>query len=168
MTTTGNNGQNYLSESETLKYPEEKILKIDRSQTLLLNNTFSNKQADNFLKFEGRKKTRLLVKRGVANISLMLVDIAVIYTKNKLVYVIDRDSKKYSIDQTLSELEAGLDNTIFFRANRQYIINIDFVKSFKAYKKVKLLVDMNIPELEYPVIISQHVSPAFKKWMNDA
>jgi len=168
MTTTGINGQNFLSKSETLKYPEETILKMDRSQTLLLNNTFSNKQTDNFLKFEGRKKTRLLVKRGVTNISLLLTDIAVIYTENKLVYVIDRDSKKYSIDQTLTELEESLDNTIFFRANRQYIININFVKSFKAYKKVKLVVDIEIPELKYPVIISQHVAPAFKKWMNDA
>lgn len=166
MTTTGINGQNYLSKSETLQSPEETISKMGRQQ-ILLNNSY-NKQADNFSRIEGRKRTRLLVKRGVANISLMLTDIAAIYTKNKLVYVINRDSKKYLIDQSLSELEASLDHSIFFWANRQYIININFVKSFQAYKKVKLLVDINIPELEYPVIISQQASPAFKKWMNDA
>ena len=55
-----------------------------------------------------------------------------------------------------------------FRANRQYLINMIFIRSFKAFQKVKLQVDMNIRELEEPVIISQQTSPAFKKWMNDA
>jgi len=104
----------------------------------------------------------------VANIALLLLDIAAIYTKNKLVYVIDKDSKNYSIDKTLTELEEKLDDTVFFRANRQYIINIYFIRSFKAYQKVKLLVDIDIPELEEPVIISQQVAPAFKKWMEEA
>ena len=99
---------------------------------------------------------------------MLLKNIALIYTKDKLVYAIDRDSKKYSIDKTLTELEEKLDDTIFFRASRQYIVNINFIKSFKALQKVKLLVDMDIPELEEPVIVSQHLAPAFKKWMNDA
>ena len=116
----------------------------------------------------GRSKSRILVKRGMDNILLRLEDIILFYTENKVVFVIDRFSKKYILDKTLSELEEELDSQLFFRANRQYIININFVKSFKAYKKVKLLVDIDIPELEEPVIISQHVAPAFKKWMEDA
>ncbi len=168
MTTIGINGNNYLSESEDTKYFENRILRLDNLETLLLTNRDINKQTGDIFKFEKRKKTRLLVKRGVTNIAKLLDDIAAIYTKNKLVYVIDRDSKKYSIDNSLSELEEELDKSTFFRANRQYIININFVKSFKAYKRVKLLVDINIPKLEYPVIISQHVAPAFKKWMEEA
>lgn len=93
---------------------------------------------------------------------MRLTDIAAIYTTNKLVYVIDRDSKKYSIDQTISALEEKLDSTIFFRANRQYLINMIFIRSFKAFQKVKLQVDLDISELEEPVIISQQTSPAFK------
>jgi len=126
------------------------------------------KQPINVLKFETRKKTRLLVKKGTVNISLLLADIALIYTKDKLVFAIDRNSKKYSIDKTLTELEQELDHAIFFRANRQYIVSINYVKSFRSYHKVKLLLDMDIPELEEPVIISQQIAPAFKKWMNDA
>lgn len=150
-------GHNYLSMSGINKEPEKTNLEIHELEKLLLQEPH-----------EKRKKSRLLVKRGVANIALLLIDIAVIYTKNKLVYVIDRDSKKYSIDKTLTELEEKLDDTIFFRANRQCIININFVRSFKVYQKVKLLVDIDIPELEEPVIISQQVAPAFKKWMEEA
>ena len=43
------------------------------------------------------------------NIALQLEDIALIYTQNKLVYVMDRYSKKYISDKTLSELEEELD-----------------------------------------------------------
>ncbi len=138
------------------------------SQKNLSNSPFINKQKDNFLKLNKKKKTRLLVKRGVVYISLLLNDIALIYTKDKLTYIMARDSKKYSVDKTLAELEEELDPSIFFRANRQYIVNLNFIRSFKAHQKVKLLVDMNVPELGEPIVISQQVAPTFKKWMNEA
>jgi DNA-binding LytR/AlgR family response regulator len=157
MTSFEVNGHNYLSIAGSNKEPLKIPLGIKDLETVLL---LSKSQ-------EKRKKTRLIVKRGVVNIALLLVDIPVIYTKNKLVYVIDRHSKKYSIDKTLAELEEKLDYDLFFRANRQYIININFVRSFKTYKKVKLILDIGIPELEEPVIISQQVTRAFKKWMEE-
>jgi len=57
---------------------------------------------------------------------------------------------------------------MFFRANRQYIVNINYVKGFKAYEKVKLLVELTIPELNHCIIISQETAPAFRKWMYEA
>jgi DNA-binding LytR/AlgR family response regulator len=140
---------------------------MNNLQTLPFN-TDNNPQPVQFFKPARRKRIRLLVKRGVTNIVLLLEDIAAIYTRNKLVYVIDRDHKKYLIDKKLMELEEQLDEDIFFRANRQYIININFVKSFRPFERVKLLVELNITGFEEDVIISQHVAPAFKKWMNDA
>jgi DNA-binding LytR/AlgR family response regulator len=131
-------------------------------------NSLFKESTGNILKFKERKKTRLLVKRGVAYIALRLEDIALIYTKEKLVHVIDRDSTKYSIDKTLAQLEEELDSIIFFRANRQYIVNLNFIKSFKVYQKVKLLIEINVSGLEEPVIISQLIAPVFKKWINDA
>ncbi|MBS1576922.1 MAG: LytTR family transcriptional regulator, partial [Bacteroidetes bacterium] len=61
-----------------------------------------------------------------------------------------------------------LDDSMFFRANRQYIVNINFVKGFKAYEKVKLLVDLTLQEINHCIIISQETAPAFRKWMYEA
>jgi len=108
------------------------------------------------------------VKKGSENIALPLEDIVLIYTHDKLVFAVDLYSKKYMCDKTLSELENDLDDTIFFRANRQYILNISYIRSFKPYEKVKLLVGMVIPEINHSIVISQETAPVFKRWLRDA
>lgn len=115
-----------------------------------------------------KKKNRLIVRKGMENLSLLLNDVVLFYTEHKIVYVIDRMGKKYLLDKNLGELEEELDDLSFFRANRQYIINIDYVKGFKTYEKVKLSVDMNIPDLNHCIIISQETAPEFRRWMYDA
>lgn len=116
----------------------------------------------------GRSKSRILVKRGVDNILLRLEDIILFYTENKVVFVIDRFSKKYILDKTLSELEEELDSQLFFRANRQYIINLNYVRGFKPFEKVKLLIDLNVPEISHSIIVSQETAQNFRKWIRDA
>jgi DNA-binding LytR/AlgR family response regulator len=163
-----NNGIDYLMKPVNKHDLDKALLKYNKLQTHFSYGR-ANAPIANLERFiNGRKKTRLLVKRGMENIAVKLEDIALIYTQNKLVYVMDRFSKKYVSDKTLSELEEELDNTIFFRVNRQYIININYVKSFKAHEKVKLLIDITIPEINHSIVISQETAPAFRKWMHDA
>ena len=158
-----------------IDYLLKPVSKDDLSKAIMkykmLEKHFSsgNKRMDNLLThFSSKKKTRLLVRKGLENISLRLDEIALFYTENKIVYVIDHTGKKYLADKNLTDLEEELDDNIFFRANRQYIVNINFVKGFKAYEKVKLLVDLSLPEINHCIIISQETAPAFRKWMYEA
>ncbi|HVZ55080.1 MAG TPA: LytTR family DNA-binding domain-containing protein [Chitinophagaceae bacterium] len=115
-----------------------------------------------------RRRSRLLVRKGLENLSLKLSEVILFYTENKVVYVVDQSGRKYLADRNLSDLEEELDPAVFFRANRQYIVNINFVKGFKAYEKVKLLIDLTVPDLNHAIIVSQETAPAFRKWMYDA
>jgi DNA-binding LytR/AlgR family response regulator len=116
-----------------------------------------------------RMRRRLLVKKGIENIALKVEDIALIFTENKIVFVIDgQTGKKYITDKNLSILEKELDPSIFFRANRKYIISINFIKAFRSFEKVKLQVDLNIPENGHQIIISQESAKSFKQWINEA
>jgi DNA-binding LytR/AlgR family response regulator len=72
------------------------------------------------------------------------------------------------VDKNLSDLEEELDNKNFFRANRQYIVNIDFIKSFKPYERVKLWVDLTVPDIDHSIIVSQETAPFFRKWLLEA
>jgi DNA-binding LytR/AlgR family response regulator len=118
--------------------------------------------------FDNRKKSRLVVRKGLEHIALKLDEIVLFYTENKLVYVIDRLGKKYLADKNLSDLEEDLDANLFFRANRQYIVNINFIRGFKTYEKVKLQVELMIPDLNHNIIISQENAPQFRQWIFNA
>ena len=114
------------------------------------------------------QRARLIVKKGIDNIALPLEDIVLLYTRDKIVYAIDRFSGKYTSDKTLSELGEELDNKIFFRANRQYIVSINYIRSFKSYEKVKLLLGLIIPGISHSIVVSQETAPLFRKWLRNA
>lgn len=113
-----------------------------------------------------KKKSRLLVRKGAEHIALKVEEIACIYTENKIVIVVDDAGKKYLCDKNLSELQQDLDEELFFRANRQNIINIHYVRGFKSFQRVKLMVDLKLENGgEYYVTISQETAPQFKRWI---
>jgi DNA-binding LytR/AlgR family response regulator len=159
------NGIDYL-----LKPVEKESLKKAINKYRMLERHFGNENSINDLLqyIKNHKKKRIIVKKGMENISLRLDDVVLFYTENKIVYVIDRWGKKFLADKNLTELEDELDNTVYFRANRQYIININYVRGFKSYEKVKLIVDLTIPELNHCIIVSQEMAPQFREWMHNA
>ncbi|MFC0771412.1 LytR/AlgR family response regulator transcription factor [Terrimonas alba] len=156
------NGIDYL-----LKPVDERDLNKTLAKYKTLENHFAQHHQSFLQLFKPKSRSRLLVRKGIENIPLKMEDIVVIYTENKVVYVIDKDGKKYIADQHLADLEKELDESIFFRANRQYIINIGFIKSYKAYEKVKLQVDLVFPDLPHQIIVSQEMAPHFRKWINE-
>jgi DNA-binding LytR/AlgR family response regulator len=160
------NGIDYL-----LKPVSKKDLQQALYKYRMLERHFSghNTMLDNLMRhFETRKRSRLIVRKGMEHLTLKLEDVALLYTENKLVYVVDRLGKKYIGDKNLGEMELELDETLFFRANRQYIININFIKGFRPFEKVKLLVEMALPELKHEIIISQENAPQFRQWIYEA
>jgi DNA-binding LytR/AlgR family response regulator len=163
-----NNGIDYLLKPVEKADVEKALLKYKR-----LRNHFAqtnvNAPLEKLVTFiNSKKKSRLLVKRGLENRVLLLEDVVLFFTENKVAYIVDRFSNKYVSDKTLTELEEELDENSFFRVNRQYIINVNYVKGFKPYEKVKLTIDFSIPEINHSIIISQETAPAFRKWMHDA
>jgi DNA-binding LytR/AlgR family response regulator len=166
LTAFQHNGIDYLLKPVSKKDLEKALFKYQ-----MLEKHFSPRQ-DTLQKFvqhfDGHKKNRMLVKRGLEYISLRLEDIILFYTENKLVFVVDVTGKKYIAEKNLADLEEMLDNSRFFRANRQYIININFIKGFKPFDRVKLQVDLTVPEIAHHIIISQENSSQFREWMYNA
>ena len=134
-----------------------------------LNTDHVNFREDSPPLFGIRKaKTRLLVQKGIENVLLRLDDIVFFYTESKIVYVVDRYGKKYLSGYCLADLGRELNPQLFFRANRQYIINIDYIRSFRPFEKVKIKVDMDIEDLRPCIIVSQETAATFRKWMYES
>lgn len=75
------------------------------------------------------------------------------------------DGKCYPIDFSMDELETQLDPEDFFRANRQYIVHLDFIQGLTNHWSRKTLVRLqHFPQTE--VWVSKERSSALKRWIN--
>lgn len=160
------NGIDYLLKPVDHKELEEALNKYKMLERHFTGHSDALQQ---LVQYSGlRRKNRLLVKRGQEYISLKMDEIVLFYTESKLVFVTDLEGKKYLAENNLSDLEELLDSRQFFRVNRQYIVNINFIRGFKPFEKVKLLLELNVPELKHHIVISQENSPEFRRWMYNA
>ena len=88
------------------------------------------------------------------------------FVREQLIYCCTSDGKKHILDyNTLEEIEEVLHPGKFYRANRQYIINENAVKSVHTHPTGKLSLRLTIqPDLE--IDISREKASSFKKWLD--
>jgi len=112
-----------------------------------------------------RVRSRILVRKGVEFQAVRVEDAGYFFTEHKLIFLVDKDNRKYMAEKSnLSELEEELDRNIFYRANRKYIINANYIKRFKPLERSKISVELTLPVNE-EIIISQENAASFKKWI---
>lgn len=89
------------------------------------------------------------------------------FLKDELVYVLTLSGTRHFTDyNTMDEVEHLLDPAVFFRANRQFIINLKAVDTFKAGLNGKLNVRLKPP---LPTVdVSREKAAAFKEWLEGA
>ncbi len=107
----------------------------------------------------------IIGKNGVQFITLKVVEVVFFTTTDKVVYAVMEDGRKLVIETRLAVLETELDASKFFRINRQYIINVFFIKAFLPYKAVQLIVELALKNTRDDFIVSQSLTPEFKKWI---
>jgi len=148
---------------------EELLKALLKYQMLQKHFSVSNEQAMTRLlqSFTTKRRSRLLVKKGFEVVPLALEDIVLFYLDKRIVYVVDKNGSKYIIDKTLTELGTELDEATFFRANRQYIVNMDYIKSYRLYERVKLQVNLTLPHIKHFIVVSQDTAPLFRQWMGE-
>ena len=145
---------------------EQELLKAITKYKNLKNHFLNNHEnlIEYLAKKDTNRKSRIVVKKGLEFQSILLEEVAYFFTEQKITFLITRDGKKFLVDKNLKELEEELDPKTFYRANRKFIININYVKSYKSYDKIKILVELIIPMPE-EIIVSQESAIDFRKWM---
>jgi two-component system LytT family response regulator len=111
-------------------------------------------------------KDRFLVKTGQKMVSVNAEDIAFFFAKNTLTFMVTKDNQKHVIDYTLDEIEKQVHPRYFFRANRQYIIAHDRIKTVHAWFNGKLKIELSC-KIDDEIIISRDRAPYFKSWMGE-
>lgn len=110
-------------------------------------------------------RLRFLVTYRDGYKSVDVADIDFVYSEFKTSNLFLKSGAVISIPQTMEELEQELDPNIFFRANRQFFIRAESIKSISNYFNAKLKIQLKLdPERE--VVISREKTPFFKQWMD--
>jgi len=165
----------YLQEAFELNSIDYLLKPVETEKLALALNKFNTTSAyysENVYRFAQamtpalpKPKLRLIARRGTEYIPVKSEDVVLFYTENRLTFLIDKHGKKYIIDEILSQLETELDKNKFYRANRQYIINVDFIKRYKTIEKVKIAVEIDSEVLSAPIVVSQDGAAEFREWI---
>jgi DNA-binding LytR/AlgR family response regulator len=119
------------------------------------------------IKEEPSEKERERILTYIRNelIPINIVDIAFVYTENTITYVVCFDGKKSTTNMSLDDLYTTLNSTLFFRANRQFIISITAIDKIIKYgnSQLKILLKSKTSE---EIIISKNKAAEFKQWLN--
>ncbi|MCF3108904.1 LytTR family transcriptional regulator [Niabella sp. CC-SYL272] len=98
-------------------------------------------------------------------IPVSVSDVACFYREH-LNYLYTFSGEKYILDYiTLEEIEELLDPSVFYRANRQYIVHINAIQSVRPHENQKLTLLLQ-PALRLEVDISREKAPGFKRWLD--
>ncbi len=109
-------------------------------------------------------KKRLLTHVRNELVPINMNEIAYIHTENTITYVISFSGKRSTTNLSLDDLISSLDHSLFFRANRQFIISITSIHKIIKYGNSQLKILVRDADVE--IIISKNKAAEFKQWLN--
>jgi DNA-binding LytR/AlgR family response regulator len=107
---------------------------------------------------------RILIRYADTIKAIEIKDVAYFYTENKINFLCSFDKKTYPIDSNLDQIEAMIDPAVFFRINRQFIVNVNAIKNMVSYSKSRVKLELN-PPTDIETVVSTERSPNFKSWL---
>ncbi|WP_299257669.1 LytTR family DNA-binding domain-containing protein [uncultured Aquimarina sp.] len=108
--------------------------------------------------------TSFLIPNRGDIIPVKVKDFAFFYIKMGVVRGITFSQTSFTMDKKIQELEKELNPELFYRVNRQFIINREAVGkiNYPFYGKIKVTVT---PEIDDSIIISKAKAKDFKNWL---
>jgi two-component system LytT family response regulator len=154
-----------------LKPVDRKELRAAFDKYHLLQSKFGNEEylqqiTELFSDFrQNRKyKERFAVHSG-RNVILVPAGDVACFIKEEIIFLVSKDAKKYITDyRSLDEVEELLDPASFYRANRQFIVQLPYIESMHTDETSKINLKLKLtpcPE----VVVSKEKAAAFRKWI---
>jgi len=105
----------------------------------------------------------ILVHHKDKIIPIKIIDVAIAYIRNETVYLYTFDERTFQINKSLDELTSLL-GTLFFRANRQFIVNREVVQDVNLFLTRKYMINLRIPFKEQ-IFVSKEKMTSFLNWL---
>ncbi len=110
-------------------------------------------------------RERLLVSQGDEMLPIIVDTIDFITLRGRKPTIHCANGKEYDLTQTMNDIEAELDPSIFFRLNRQYIVNIRAIRKIKNHFASRLVVEIDGCDGNM-IVVSKPRSSLLKQWID--
>jgi DNA-binding LytR/AlgR family response regulator len=162
------NGIDYVLKPFDRVSIERALEKSKRLQAHYAQNQVNIQQNyhDTFTALNKKAKTSVLVPFQDKYLPLAMQDIAAFYLIGGATYLRTFQQEEYYYPHSLEDIEHTLDQQLFYRLNRQFIVNHKAIKHVEHDSARKLLV---IPCLKMPeqLKVSKEKAGAFLKWLEE-
>ncbi|MGB3469089.1 MAG: LytTR family DNA-binding domain-containing protein [Cyclobacteriaceae bacterium] len=158
------NGIAYLLKPVTFVALSGAMLKFRTLKEQLSNSDQQQKLHTAVTQIQNKSyKDRFLVKIRDHIHSLKASEAALFYAEGRTVYLVTNEGRRYIIDYKLEALEELLAPDSFYRVNRTFIINIEYIGEVVVYSNSRLKINMQT-EIEKEIVVSRDKVNNFKAW----
>lgn len=111
-------------------------------------------------------RSSFLVQKKDTFIPIASSDFAFFFIQDGIVRGTTTDNRTFSFNEKLEDLESDLDPELFFRANRQYLIQRTAIKSLQTYFNGRLVVKLQ-PQEKDKIVVSKANASMLKAWLKN-
>ncbi len=136
----------YAALEKSMQYPKENLADIHK-----FVNTYE-------------KKKRFLINHKGDFYVVATKDVSHFYYRDNALSLYDFSQNNYILELSIDDCEKLLDNNMFFRVNRQCIVNINSIKKIVNFwdRRLKIVLK-NYPDED--IFVSRRRSKDFKRWL---
>jgi len=158
------NGIDYILKPFTTEAVAAAVNKYLAFRGKMARNTFPYSELEQlFASRRSNEPGAVLVYQKDKILPIALNRVAFFYLKNGVVNLTTFDKKSYLINKNMDEL-SKIAEPLFFRANRQFLVNRSAVLDASNYLSRKLSVTLSVPT-EETITVSREKIPQFLDWL---
>lgn len=146
--------------------PDELKNAIDKFNTAHRTKQDYSKYESVIQQLPHQNKERFLIKIGEHYKSVPTSDVSCFYTLERSVFLFSSSGKSYSVDYSLDKIEQLVDSTLFFRVNRNFIVNYYAIQDMISYSSNRIKIILANWKEKEDILVSRERVPYFKKWMD--
>lgn len=126
---------------------------------------FTEKVSKAIEQISAKHKSRFFLKIGSRFQSIQVSEICCFFVEERSTFLKTKKGKTYDLDFSLEQLQKIINPDIFFRMNRNYLVNINCIAEINTYStnRLKVKLDSNI---DGGIIVSRDKVGEFKRWMD--
>ena len=141
---------------------EDLAIAIDKFKSFIPSDkSVNSSEIKQLIKKDKTTLSRILVKIGYNLKIVQTNEVSCFFSENKIVYL-QTEERVYPSDFTLEELEDVLDEKLFFRVNRQFIISSNYIKNIHTSPNYKVELEFQPKE---EITVSRDRVKDFKEWL---